>query len=67
MGAAGAWGSVQWNDVWDDAKDGCGVCAAPVCDGVAVALPQAVGGHEAAVTAATAPVGGRQGRAASCT
>lgn len=67
MGAAGARESVQRNDVWDDAEDGGRVRAAPVCSGVAVALPQAVGGHEAAVTATTASIGGWQRSTASCT
>lgn len=67
MGAAGARESVQRDDVWDDAEDGRRVRAAPVGNGVAVALPQAVGGHEAAVTATTASIGGWQRSTASCT
>lgn len=67
MGAAGARESVQWNNVWYDAEDGCRVCAAPVCNGVAMALPQAVGGYQAAVTATTASIGGWQRSTASCT
>lgn len=39
MGAAGARESVQRNNVWYDAEDGCCVRAAPICDGVAMALP----------------------------
>lgn len=39
VGAAGAGKSVQRNNVWYDAEDGCCVRAAPVCDGVAMALP----------------------------
>lgn len=58
-------GSVQGDDVRDDAEDGGCVAAAPAGHGVAVALPQAVGGHEAAVAAAAAPVGGGQWGAAS--
>lgn len=67
MRAAGARKSVQRNNVWYDAKDGRCVRAAPVCDRVAMALPQAVGGHEAAVTATTASIGGWQRSTASCT
>lgn len=64
-GAAGAKGSVQRDNVRYDAEDGRRVRAAPAGHGVAVALPQAAGGHEAAVAAAAAPVGGGQRSAAA--
>lgn len=60
-------GSVQGDNVWDDAEDGGRVGAAPVCGRVAVALPQAAGRHEATAAATAAAVGGGQGGAAPCT
>lgn len=59
--------SVQRDNVWYDAKDGCRVCAAPAGHTMAMALPQTVGRHKAAVAATTASIGGWQRSAPSCT
>lgn len=59
--------SVQRDNVWDYAKDGCRVRAAPAGHTMAVALPQTVGRHKAAVAATTASVGGWQRSASSST
>lgn len=59
--------SVQRDNVWYDAKDGRCVCTAPAGHAVAMALPQTVGRHKAAVAATTASVGGWQRSASSST